>query len=124
MSRKSVIKRYKLDSAKSFAANFTSTAVDVNNIDCISFQYSWTGATSPTGNFTIQGTIDGVNWHPLTTTLAAGATATGGLIQQVGPVLTPTAQHFLNMHQVRVSYAFTSGSGSCDIWVCGKTIGA
>jgi len=124
MSRKSLIKPYKLDSAKSFAGSFTSSTVDVQSIDAIAFQYVWAGATSPTGTFKIQGTIDGSSWHDLTTTIAAGATATGALIQMVGPVLTVTANHLLCVSKVRVSYTFTSGSGSCDIWVCGKVIGA
>ena len=124
MSRKSVIQPYKLDSAKSFGASFTSSTVDVKNLDAIAFQYSWTGATSPTGTFKIQGTIDGTNWADLTTTLAAGATATGGLIQMVGPVLSPTASQLLCVSKVRVSYTFTSGSGSCDVWVYAKVIGA
>jgi hypothetical protein len=124
MGRKSIVQPYKLDAAKSFAGNFTSSVVDVKNIDAIAFQYSWTGATSPTGTFKIQGTIDGTNWHDLTTTQAAGATATGGIIQMIGPVLSPTANHLLCCSKVRVSYTFTSGSGSVDIWVYAKVIGA
>jgi len=124
VSRKQLIKPYRLDAAKSFGAGFQSSVVDVQNIDAIAFQYVWSGATSPTGNFKIQGSIDGSSWHDLTTTIAAGATATGALIQMVGPVLTVTANHLLCVWKVRVDYTFTSGSGTCTIWVFGKTIGA
>ena len=124
MSRKSVIKPYKLDAAKSFGASFTSSTVDVQSVDAIAFHYVWSGATSPTGNFKIQGTIDGTNWFDLTTTLAAGATASGTLVQMVGPILTPTASQFLCCSKVRVDYTRASGSGSCDIWIFGKVIGA
>jgi hypothetical protein len=124
MSRKQVIRPYRLDASKSFGANFTSTEVDVKNVDAIAFHYVWSGATSPTGNFKIQGTIDGTNWFDLTTTLAAGATASGSLAQMVGTVLSPTASQILCCSKVRVNYAFTSGSGTCAIWVYGKTLGA
>jgi hypothetical protein len=124
MSRKSIIKPYKLDAAKSFGASFTSSTVDVQSVDAIAFQYVWSGATSPTGNFKIQGTIDGSTWFDLTTTLAAGATASGSLSQAVGFVLTPTTSQILCCSKVRVDYTRASGSGSCDIWIFGKVIGA
>jgi hypothetical protein len=125
MGRKSIIKSYKLDAAKSFAGSFTSSEVDVQGVDCFTFNYVWSGATSPTGNFKVQGTVDGTTWFDLTTTLAAGAGAAGSLAQMVSAtVYTATTLQLLNVKKVRADYARTSGSGSCDIWIFGKVIGA
>jgi hypothetical protein len=123
MSRKQILQPYKLNSAAAMGATFSSNTVSVKGLDFVAFQYVWAGATTPVGTFTIEGTIDGTNWHALSGTAAVSG-ASGSAYQMIGTALNATTNHALCVDKVRVTYTRTSGSGPVDVWVIGKVIGA
>jgi hypothetical protein len=113
MALKNIIKPYKLVDAVSMGADVTSASVDVKYSDNIGVQLVFTG--TPTGNFYVQGTIDGDTWTALDFGTIPTATGADG-------------DHLLNMNnlpyqKIRIFYDRTSGSGSLTVWVMAKTLG-
>ena len=113
MALKNVIKPKHLVIAGSMSGDITSDPVDVLYSDNVGVQLVFTG--TPTGNFYVQGTIDGSTWTALdfgTIPTAAGA----------------AGDHLLNMNnlpyqQIRVFYDRSSGTGTLDVYVMAKTVG-
>lgn len=126
MGRKEVLSGYKLSSAQSLAANFTSNAITVYNLDNVGFNISTSSVTDNTGTFGVQHRIikntqdpgQFSDWADLTlspTAILANADATLLInLNQLPP------------GQVRVKFTAAGGTpnGTCNIWVSGCSVGA
>lgn len=110
MSSENFLNPHKITSAGDMSADVTSPGVDARYLDDMVFQCNFTG--SPTGTFSVQGSVDNSTWTALalTTSPAASGSASTVLID-----VNQTACPY-----VRCVYTFTSGTGSLDIWVSGK----
>lgn len=99
--------------AGSMSGNLTSDTINVQYLDNIGIQVSWTG--SPTGTFQVRGTVDGVNFIALT-------------FDPVLEAATGSADSFLiNLNQFpfksyQVGYVAGSGTGTLDVWATEKGI--
>ncbi len=118
MARKSVVLPFKAVDGGDMSSDITGTATDVTYLDNVGYQVIFTG--TPTGTFSVEGTIDGENWTALSIrdadNLEPSASGSAGSLM-------------INLNQipyrsVRPVYTATSGSGSLTIIVLCKTVGA
>lgn len=114
MSRKRVLTPYRLVTDGSLAADFYSPASVVSYDDNVGYQVKYSG--DPTGQFYVQGTINGSDWEDLALNSDILVSATPG-------------SFVINLNQIpyfqlRIRFARTSGTGLVQIWVMTKTIGA
>lgn len=94
-------------------AVITSTPTNIENLDNIGFQISWTGTA--VGVIAILCSIDGVTYLPLT----------------FGPPLTQPAgtagAYLINLTElpypfIQLQYTNASGTGTLSAWICGKDL--
>lgn len=101
------------------SGDLTTAAIDVRSFPYAAMQAVWTG--SPTGTFTVEGSIDNVqnpsqvtNWFDTGTTVnSPGGSADSTLINLQG----------VGFAWLRLKYAFSSGTGSLDILMFAKSGG-
>ena len=115
MGAKRVLQSLSLFSAQAVTGTntYTSATFDVHNLDSVGFQISWTGAM--VGTITINGSIDGVNFYPLTFSPALtqpNNNATGYIVS-----LQQVPWPYLN-----VVYVNSSSSGNLTIYASGKDL--
>ena len=113
MSGKRVLTPFTLFSASSMAGTLTSPATSIRTTDNIGIELFYTG--TPTGTFTVQGTVDGTNWRALDF---------GGAITASGAGDT----HLITINQcpfdqLRLVYTPTSGAGNLTATIMAKTVG-
>jgi len=100
----------KVVDAASLAGNVTSQVIDIRLQYGFSIFAAWTG--TPSGVLKMQASPDGVNgWADVTGVSASPAGSSGS--------------YFVNKEwqfypYVRFIYTRTSGTGSLDVWYCGK----
>ena len=133
MSRKNNLKQFNTIAAGSMASSITSAVTDIQFLDDIGYQFTWTG--SPSGSFSIQVSADysqdqsgnimnAGHWVPLTMTYWNGsAFVTGTSIPtSVGsPVYIDLA--LLSAPYIRAVYNSVSGSGSLTATITAKMVG-
>ena len=88
--------------AHTMSADVSSDALYAADFVYWSALIKWTG--SPTGNVSIQGSVDNVTWVDITGTVTACGGSSGSVTYDNQ---APTALPYLRLH-----YAFTSGSGA------------
>lgn len=116
MARKNLVPSYTLKQFSSLAANATSESFNVQNLDNLSIHLEFTG--TPTGTVTVEarnGSDD--DWYTLT--LGGGAIAMVGAAGDHQIFLT-----MLPFTDIRLQYAYTSGTGAITAAVTAKTVGA
>jgi len=113
-------------------SSITSKITDIQYLDSISIQLSWTG--SPVGSFEVQGSIDyspgdvqsgrpanSGTWTPMTLSYLDGSTMTTdtSIPTTVGsPILLNLA--LLAFPYIKIVYTRDSGSGTLSAWIMGK----
>lgn len=137
MSRKNTLNAVKdVTSGDMSAASVTSLVTDIQYLDNISVQLSWT--SSPVGTFAIQGSLDyspgdaasaagrtanAGTWTPITLTYLSGSvfvSATSIPTSVGSPILLNLSN--LSFPYIRVVYTRSSGSGTLTSWIMGKAI--
>ena len=114
MGRKLVLGPITIASAQSMAANFNSDATVVSNEDVLSYQINITTSNS-TGTFYLQCSNDNSNWVTIGTAGTAAA-ANDSIVVDIGD---------LSCKYMRISYTSTiAGTGTCDILLMARSIGA
>jgi hypothetical protein len=95
------------------AAVITSNPTNIENLDNIGLQISWTGA--PVGNLSINCSIDGINYLPLTfgPPITQPAGAPGGFLVNLTELPYPWIQ---------LQYTNISGTGTLSAFICGKDL--
>lgn len=118
---KNALTPFQLIVAQSMAGDVTSSPTNVQWLDNVSIQLNFSG--TPTGTFSVQGSLDykaypltGVqesagNWITITTASASGA---------AGNVLFDLNQ--LSFPWVRVIYTRSGGSGTLDGFISAKAV--
>ena len=115
MSRKHVLKPYKVVNAGGMSGNITSSPTNVSQLDKVDYSIEWAGA-APVGQITVERSLDGTSWKTLD-------------ISPTIDVSGNTGSHIIHLFKgsiewLRVVYTKTSGTGSMDIHINGNTIGA
>lgn len=123
MSRKQVLAPIQIETNKSLAVNFTSTPTEVSFQDNLAYEIIVTTSDS-TGNFFLVGTLDSpdnlgsfsaVNWVQL---IACG-TITGA-----NDVIGIDINQFPFKYVALQYVASTPGTGTCNVKVMARTVGA
>lgn len=116
-ARKNVISPYKLLDSQSLASSFQSDPVDIGWQDNVGVSIVTSGITDNTGQFSVEVTIDGVNWEPI-------------VFSPVIPALSDSdTQIFCNANQLpfkkfRINFQAAGGTpdGTCDVWIMTKEV--
>lgn len=130
--RKTNIKQFDIIDATSMSTNITSDITDIQYLDDIGIQFTWTG--TPTGTFQILvsanynqdyngNVLNAGNWVPLTMTYWNGTSfVTGTTIPtSVGsPVYVDLA--LLSAPYIQASYTSGSGSGTLTATITAKML--
>lgn len=120
MSRKNVVMPYKMFDEADMSANATSDVTNVINLDKASIIISWSGS-SPVGAVTVEGRSFRAGAEPVDSgwvTLDFDVIAISG--NSGGHQLLFNELPF---SELRLQYAFSSGSGSLDAVLVAKQVG-
>lgn len=123
--RKNKLAPYKISSAASLGANFTSKVTSINWVDNVAIQAIWSGGGAPVGAFNVEVSNDysqdengnvlrAGTWVAITLNPGASVSGNSGSI-------------FIDLNQlasqwIRVSYVRTSGTGLVDLWLSAKML--
>lgn len=126
MSRKNVLLPYKVESAHSLAASFTTTPTMVTYTDNIGYQINAT-TSDAVGFFVVQASVD---YQPATPQ-TPGVTGNWITLSLGGDLLTLSSSSdsliinlsMLPFNAVRLSYTRTSGTGTADVYIMHKQVG-
>lgn len=115
MGSKKVLPVYPLiiNGAMTGTATITSTPTNIQNLDNVGIQVSWTG--TPTGTISVLCSVDGVQYDSLTftPTLAQPAGSAGSYLINLNQLPFP---------MVEVQYTNTSGTGVFNASIFGKDL--
>jgi len=119
MSRKNVVKTYKMLESEDVSVNITSSTTNVINLDKASIVLEWSG-TAPVGTVTIEATNDDPDKSPLWRELDFGSTIS---------ISGNTGNHDLIFNELpframRIQYVAGSGTGTLTATLTSKTVGA
>lgn len=96
-------------SAGDMSGNLTTNGVDMLSMPFGAIEAEWTG--SPTGTFSVDGSLDNSNWYPTGTDVNnPEGSADSTLINLQG----------IGFRYLRLSYTRTSGTGSLTVTFFGK----
>lgn len=115
MSRKNVIRGYKVIADGDISTNLVSEVTNVTNLDNVGYLVEWSG-TSPSGTISVEVQSGPSGWCPLDFGSPISVSGNSGSI-----VLNINQIPFEN---IRVSYAATSGSGLLNVTLSSKVVGA
>jgi hypothetical protein len=123
MSRKNILPKFKNITAGDMSANVTSAVTNIQYVDNVGIELSWTG--TPTGTFTVEvsvsyeqdsqgNVINAGSWNALTLNPTPTASGSAG-------------SFYISLNQieapwVRVRYIRTSGTGVLTSYICTKEI--
>lgn len=118
MARKMVGRPFQVVTSGDMSSDITGEETTVTFTDNVGFQVVWIG--TPTGTFSVEGTIDGITWTALDVRDADGnppnaAGAAGSLLININQ---------LPYDKVRLKYDATSGSGTLQAYNMTKSVGA
>jgi hypothetical protein len=115
---KNVLVPYRIINTVSAGSTVTSGATSIRFLDNIGVSVQWSSGTSPVGVYTVEASIDGLTWK----TLADDAATTASVSGASGSYLL----RFSNCayDKLRVVYTFTSGTGTLNAYIMGKSIGS
>lgn len=113
MALKNALNSFQCISAQSMTGTVTSAITNIQFHDNVSYHIDWTGTA--VGAFSVQTSIDGVNWDtlPLSPTPAAAGVAGSGTIE-----CSQMAQTF-----IQLIYTPTSGTGTLNAVISAKSNG-
>lgn len=115
MGRKSLIEAYKIVSAGSMAGNITSTETICKQVDNVGLLVEWSG-TSPVGTITVEVANGDSGWSALDFGTPISITGNSGNLN-------------ININQIpfekiRTVYTRSSGTGTLNITLAAKVVGA
>lgn len=115
--RKNAITAHLLTDNQSLATDFQSEIVNISYLDNVGVQIVTSSITDNLGEFSIQASINGVNWETLTLSPVIPSLADADTT-----ILANLNQ--LPFKQFRVSFeaAGTTPDGTCSIWISAKEI--
>lgn len=120
---KRILAPYHVISAQSMTGDVTGAATNIQYLDNVSIQLNFTG--TPTGTFSIQGSLDHAESSPgvvtnagnwIAITLPTSPAASGS----AGNILIDMQE--LSFPWVRIVYTHASGTGTLDAYISGKSI--
>ena len=120
MPRKNVLQGAHTVQAQSMSATFTSPYTNIQYLDNLMIQISYTG--TPAGTFAIEGSND---YNP---NISPDASHWGNLPLSGTPTAVGSADTIdIQMTQlacswIRLVYTRTSGTGVCDVYITGKEV--
>lgn len=117
---RTVLAPQKFVAAQSLAASFNSPAVNVTQADVVALQLNYTG-TAPTGALAVQGSLDGVNYAAIPVQVGTSVVTSVALPAATSPIYIDVVNS--GAAYIRISYVFTSGTGSMDAWISYRRIG-
>lgn len=115
MSRKSVIRGYKVITDGDMSGNLTSDITNVTNLDNVGYLVEWSG-TSPVGVITVETQSGPSGWCALDFGTAISVSGNTGCA-----VININQIPFEN---VRLNYIVTSGTGTLNVTLSSKVVGA
>ncbi len=96
----------------SMATPVTSSSTDIRYLDNIGIEATFTG--TPTGTFSVNVSVDQVNWVPLTFSATPVASGTAGSVyMDVNQTSAP---------YIQLTYTPTSGTGTLNAKIVGKAV--
>lgn len=98
------------------SGNITSGSVAIPFLDNIGIQINITAPALTSGFFTVNASLDGVNYMPL---VMSGTPAVSGSADTVMISLNQVPFRYITVNYT----SSTAGTGSCDVWVMSKEIG-
>jgi len=122
---KNVLPPFQCIKAGDMSGNITGSVTDIRYLDNVAIQMIWTG--TPTGTFAVDSSLDYVppplpggtplnpgTWSPLTISPApaASGSASSWILDM----------NQLSFQSVRLRYIFTSGTGTLNAYICGKSV--
>lgn len=116
MSRRNILRPFKTVDAASMAGDVTSATTNVDQLDFVAFDVSWSG-TSPVGEIFVDGRNGSdLPWQTVSFGVSVAVSGNSG-------------SHRLQLEEegfseVRLRYVRTSGTGTLDAWISGETEGA
>lgn len=121
--RKSSIKRTKIVSAGSLAANLQSPATEISFLDNVFYQCNITGATAA-GTLKVQTSNDYQEIEPTRDIVNPGTWVDlpGMSATIAGPDTVDFDINQIGSCAIRIAFVQTSGTGSIDIYVSGKMV--
>lgn len=114
MARKNTSHSYPVITAGDMSGSLTSAETNVSYTDNVGYHAVWTG--TPTGTITVEATINGTDWDSLTLSPTISLTGAAGS--------TLISLNQIPYETVRLKYNRTSGTGTLNVAVMTKTIGA
>ncbi len=115
---KNVLIPYRIVNAASAAATVTSGSTSIRFLDNVGVSVQWSGGSSPVGVYTVEASVDGLIWK----TLADDAATTASVSGASGSYLLKFSNCAFD--RLRVVYTRTSGSGTLDAYIMGKSLSA
>jgi hypothetical protein len=109
--RKNALLPYKIIDAGDMSGNLTSSVTDIQYMDNICMELVWTG--TPTGSFSVEGSLTGDNWIAISLTPSAPSGSAGSALLDMNQLSFP---------KIRIVYTATSGSGTLNAWIGGKML--
>lgn len=109
---KNVLKPILLVSAGDMSGNITSSSIQIQFLDNICIQAIYTG--TPTGTFSVEGSLDNSNWVALATAPSPNPTGSAGssLVQYSNQSIV----------YIRLKYTVSGGTGTLTAYISGKEI--
>jgi len=119
---KKVLFPFVLVSAQSMGGDVTSNPIDLENIDNVGIQVSWTSANA-VGVISVQGSLDYKPTAPPNSGTWFDLTFDPALAQPN----SDSSGYLINLNQVpytwlRLKYTRTSGTGTLNAYACGKAV--
>ena len=107
--------------AQSLGATYTSPTINVLQADGLCIQLNYATGSSPVGAFSVQGSLDQVNWTPLYFSIAGTSTNSITIPSNTSPILLDI--NVTNIPYLQVVYTRTSGTTTLDGFYTYKRIG-
>ena len=115
---KNVLIPYRIVNAVSAGATATSGSTSIRFLDNVSVSVQWSAGSTPVGVYTIEGTVDGLIWKTVPDDAATTASVSGAS----GSYMLKFSNCAFD--KMRVVYTRTSGSGTLDAYIMGKSLSA
>lgn len=115
---KNVLTPYRIVNAVSAGATATSGVTSIRFLDNVGVSLQWSAGSTPIGVYTVEASIDGAIWK----TLADDAATTANVSGASGSYQLKFSN--CPFDQIRIVYTRTSGSGTLDAYIMGKSLSA
>lgn len=106
-------------SSQSMGSTFTSASINALETDVLGIQINYTG--SPVGVFTVQGSVDNVNFATLPFSVNGTVVTSFTVPASTSPILLDLVTG--SLVYIQVVYTFTSGTGTFSVITTKKRLG-